>query len=216
MAAHKSAADSGGGAILPTWTSVDNLNFRTSRELWGQMKEEGWNVDVRTPVILSDPVLTLLSCQYHWIRITPDRPIEDNYLDAYLRVIRAMDPLLMCLQNRNSQSAIELLMTQPALLDNLRKARMGNYGIILSLLGCLDHGLQAKPDRDTEVSFLFSQFGGNDTYCSASQIKFMRKSYGPRLNVFAPIRALSSLSKTNWEDRAVTPGRRTIRPLQAD
>lgn len=35
-------------------------------------------------------------------------------------------------------------MTQPTLLDNLRKAHMGNYGVILSLLGCLDDGLQAK------------------------------------------------------------------------
>lgn len=35
-------------------------------------------------------------------------------------------------------------MTQPALLENLRKAHMGSYGVILSLLGCLDHGLQAK------------------------------------------------------------------------
>jgi hypothetical protein len=33
-----SAADSGGGAILPTWTPVDNLNVRTSQELWGQIK----------------------------------------------------------------------------------------------------------------------------------------------------------------------------------
>lgn len=48
------------------------------------------------------------------------------------------------LQNKNSQSAIELLMSHPALLDNLRKAHMGNYGVILSLLGCLDRGLQAK------------------------------------------------------------------------
>jgi hypothetical protein len=48
-----------------------------------------------------------------------------------------------------------------------------------------------------EVSFLFSQLGGNDTYCSASQIKFLRKSYGSRLNVFAPINDLSSLSKTD-------------------
>jgi hypothetical protein len=68
--------------------------------------------------------------------------------------------------------------------------------------------MTADPDRDMEVSFLFSQFGGNDTYCSASQIKFMRKSYGPRLNVFTPIHALSSLSKTNWEDRAVIPGKK--------
>jgi hypothetical protein len=43
-----------------------------------------------------------------------------------------------------SQSAIELLLTQPALLDNLRKAHTGSYGIVLSLLGCLDHGVRAK------------------------------------------------------------------------
>lgn len=35
-------------------------------------------------------------------------------------------------------------MTQPTLLENLRKAYMGNYSVILSLLGCLDHGMQAK------------------------------------------------------------------------
>ncbi|KAF5366650.1 hypothetical protein D9615_010603 [Tricholomella constricta] len=213
------AAESGEGAILPTWTAVDINNVKTSRELWEHMKSQGWNVD------------------YHRIPISPDRPIEDNYLDAYVRVIRETDPLrtslvfscgmgavrttfamvaaslvrrkqliargmpdpyapkppilgsspnpsssgvntpthsqteariLMaleqasaqqdlsksllrltyllqqCLRNKNSQSAIELLMAQPALLENLRKAHMGTYGVILSLLGCLDHGLQSK------------------------------------------------------------------------
>lgn len=48
------------------------------------------------------------------------------------------------LQTKNSQAAIELLLTSPTLLDNLRKAYLGNYSIILSLLGCLDHGLEAK------------------------------------------------------------------------
>ncbi|KAG6900694.1 hypothetical protein C0993_005006 [Termitomyces sp. T159_Od127] len=48
------------------------------------------------------------------------------------------------LRNENSQSAIELLMAQPVLLENLRKAHMGNYGVILSLLGCLDHGSRSK------------------------------------------------------------------------
>ncbi|KAG6856507.1 hypothetical protein H0H87_003700 [Tephrocybe sp. NHM501043] len=212
------AAESGEGAILPTWTAVDHNNVKTSKELWEYMKSQGWNVD------------------YYRIPISPDRPIEDNYLDAYLQVIRDTDPLktslvfscgmgavrttfamvaasLMrrkqllslgmpdpypvhttqvgsnsgtssgintpphpqteariilaleqasaqqdlnksllrltyllqqCLQNKNSQSAIELLMTQPTLLENLRKAHTGNYGIILSLLGCLDHGLQSK------------------------------------------------------------------------
>jgi hypothetical protein len=48
------------------------------------------------------------------------------------------------LENKNSQSAIQLLMAQPVLMDNLRKAHAGNYGVILSLLGCLDNGPQAK------------------------------------------------------------------------
>ncbi|KAF8734647.1 hypothetical protein AX14_003198 [Amanita brunnescens Koide BX004] len=207
----------GEGAILPTWTHVDNTNVKTSRELWGYMKAEGWNVD------------------YYRIPISPDRPIEDNYLDAYVNVIRNLDPLQTALvfscgmgavrttfamvaasivrrkqliarglpdpyatknhgnggisissgtstpinhqsearilqslehaisqqelsksllrltyllqqrlQSKNTQSAIELLMSHPVLLENLRKAHIGNYGVILSLLGCLNHGLQAK------------------------------------------------------------------------
>ncbi|KAG6919205.1 hypothetical protein DXG01_008503 [Tephrocybe rancida] len=64
--------------------------------------------------------------------------------DLNKSLLRLTYLLQQCLENKNSQSAIELLMTQPALLENLRKAHMGNYGIILSLLGCLDHGLQSK------------------------------------------------------------------------
>ena len=50
----------------------------------------------------------------------------------------------LSLVDLHSQSVIALLMAQPTLLENLRKAHQGNYGVILSLLGCLDHGLQAK------------------------------------------------------------------------
>jgi hypothetical protein len=42
------AADSGEGAILPTWTAVDSGNVKTSRELWAHLKSKGWNVDVST------------------------------------------------------------------------------------------------------------------------------------------------------------------------
>jgi len=31
--------------------------------------------------------------QYHRVPITPDRPIEDNYLDAYVSVMKRVDPL---------------------------------------------------------------------------------------------------------------------------
>ncbi|GLB40222.1 putative inositol hexakisphosphate [Lyophyllum shimeji] len=337
------AADSGEGAILPTWTYVDSNNVKTSRELWEYMKDQGWNVD------------------YYRIPISPDRPIEDNYLDAYVRVIRQTDPLRtslvfscgmgavrttfamvaatlvrrkqlitqgmpdpysakppqlgttptasssgistpthsqtearimmaivqasaqqdlnksllrltyllqQCLQNKNSQSAIQLLMSQPALLENLRKAHMGNYGVILSLLGCLDDGLQSKRlvdriiDATDQVTNLredilmhrlkysltsleeaqrenhlqkavralekyffmiaFASYVENsDEDFSQSfydwlkarteiwnQVKFLRKSYGSRLNVFSPISDLSSLSKSGFEERALVPGRK--------
>jgi hypothetical protein len=48
------------------------------------------------------------------------------------------------MESPSSNSAIEMLLTNPSLLDNLRKGYLGNYGVILSLLGCLDHGLEAK------------------------------------------------------------------------
>lgn len=35
-------------------------------------------------------------------------------------------------------------MLHPSTTDNLRKAAIGSYGIILSLLGCLDNGLAIK------------------------------------------------------------------------
>jgi len=52
------AADSGEGAILPTWTAVDTGNVKTSRELWGFMKNDGWNVDVSFSLSLVTATLT--------------------------------------------------------------------------------------------------------------------------------------------------------------
>ena len=54
------------------------------------------------------------------------------------------NPSLSALPAKSSQYTIELLLTQPELLESLRKAHMGNYGIILSLLGCLEQGVKAK------------------------------------------------------------------------
>ncbi|KAI8980087.1 inositol hexakisphosphate-domain-containing protein [Trametes punicea] len=329
-------AGEGEGAILPTWTAVDSGNVRTQRELMENMRKEGWNVEVRK------------------IPISPDRPIEDNYLDAYLRVIKETDPLSTALvfncgmgavrttfamvaacivrrkqvidrgledpyaarsvgsksglstpsgraqaptnakilqaleqasaqqdmnrsllrityilqqelDKRNSQSAIELLLTHPSLLESLRKAHMGNYGVILSLLGCLEHGLKAKKlvdkvidvcdhvvnlrediftnriryslttavdDKERE-KYLEKAVKSLEKYFFAiafanyvemqddfkqsfaewlkprteiwTQVTFLRKSHGSRLNVFLPISDLSALSKTGAADRALLP-----------
>ncbi|KAG9104343.1 hypothetical protein FRC06_003389 [Ceratobasidium sp. 370] len=59
--------------------------------------------------------------------------------------------LQQSLPSTNSQSAIELLLTQPSLMDNLRKAHMGNYGLMLSLLGCLEGGLHVKKLADRVI-----------------------------------------------------------------
>jgi hypothetical protein len=56
----------------------------------------------------------------------------------------------------NSQSAIELLLTKPELLNNLRKAHMGNYGVVLSLLGCLEQGLKTKKLADRVIDSCMS------------------------------------------------------------
>lgn len=48
------------------------------------------------------------------------------------------------LEGQHSVSAIELLLGNPTLMENLRKSLMGSYGVILSLLGCLDHGAASK------------------------------------------------------------------------
>lgn len=58
------------------------------------------------------------------------------------------------LDTKNSQSAIELLLTHSSLLEALRKAYMGNYGVILSLLGCLEHGVKAKKLVDKVIDVL--------------------------------------------------------------
>ncbi|KAF9510295.1 hypothetical protein BS47DRAFT_1373349 [Hydnum rufescens UP504] len=224
--------------ILPTWTAVDTRSVLTSREVWEGLKNDGWGVDA---AFLSIP-------------ISPDRPIEDNYLDAYLNVIKSTDPMhtslifscgmgavrttfamaaaciirrkqsmarglpdpfsvtavavrvtMNCVLSANpneidvglvgqptlptsmqavlrlekanaqqelnksllrltflmqqnlrdtpekSHSAIELLLTQPMLLDDLSRAVRGNYGIILSLLGCLDHGPFVKKVVDAVI-----------------------------------------------------------------
>ncbi|OJA21653.1 hypothetical protein AZE42_09324 [Rhizopogon vesiculosus] len=344
-------AESGEGAILPTWTHVDNVNVRTSRELWEQMRADGWNVE------------------YHRIPISPDRPIEDNYLDAYLRVIKNTDPVRSALvfscgmgavrttfamiaavivrrkmmlargledpyasrssllsimgsgaqktgsgnsgintatyksgivqadiklaqalenasvqqdlnksllrltyilqQHLHSQSVIALLMAQPTLLESLRKAHQGNYGVILSLLGCLDDGLQAKKlvdrvidacdhvtnlredilthrvkyslttadgdeikreehlskaRRALEKYFFMITFASyvdsvNDSELTFSdwlkarteiwnQVMFLRKTYGSRLNIFAPVNDLSLLSRSGAEDKSLVAGQK--------
>lgn len=103
-----------------------------------------------------------------------------------------MDILCTGLEAKNSQSAIEILMNNPTLLENLRKAHQGNYGIILSLLGCLDHGMETKRlvDRIIDASE-FSSFSSlfelhigalcaqRDLMCEKTHADFWFMNSGP-------------------------------------
>lgn len=52
------------GTIIPTWVSVDEESIQTPKEVWDDMKRQGWKVD------------------YWRIPIAPDTPIEVFFFDA--------------------------------------------------------------------------------------------------------------------------------------
>lgn len=64
--------------------------------------------------------------------------------------------------------AVELLLSQPTLMESLRKAHTGNYSVILSLLGCLDHGAVIKKlvDRVIDSCTFRVMFNLRDTEAS--------------------------------------------------
>lgn len=61
------------GELIPTWMAVDEESIQTPKEVAEQVKNEGWRV------------------AYWRIPIAPDTPIEDNYLDAYVQVLREVN-----------------------------------------------------------------------------------------------------------------------------
>ncbi|WWC93062.1 uncharacterized protein L201_008027 [Kwoniella dendrophila CBS 6074] len=202
-----------GGTMIPTWVSIDDDSLRTPKEVWEDMKNQGYRVE------------------YYRIPIAPDTPIEHNYLDAYVSALKNVDPLTtalvfncgmgvvrttfaMCaailirrkqlllqdlddpflsatnsgvatpsqmpqaaqfleqaslqqslnksllkvtrvldrnLPSKHPSTAIDLLTSQPTLLEQLRKAHMGAYQIVQSLLSSLDHGRLMKRLVDTVI-----------------------------------------------------------------
>lgn len=67
---------------------------------------------------------------------------------ALLRILKAVTDIF---PRDMSQSIMGALMTQPVLLDNLRKASAGDFGIIMQLTGLLDFGLADKTTVDIAV-----------------------------------------------------------------
>ena len=71
--------------------------------------------------------------------------------DQNRALLRLTYILQECLPESPSHHVIEILLSNPSMLENLRKAHMGTYGVILSLLGCLDDGLKAKKVVDKVI-----------------------------------------------------------------
>ncbi|CAH7666719.1 inositol hexakisphosphate-domain-containing protein [Phakopsora pachyrhizi] len=201
------------GEILPTWSTADDV--KTAREVWEEIKNEGYHVD------------------YHRVPISHDQAPEDSYLDKYLTILRTiptttslifncgmgvirttfamsaaiimrrrqilkeggqdlfgieindsehssrdsgntgsnafgtfrgigalrmvgeqqirtrsllklMQLLQRCLPTANQHTVMELLTSQPTLLENLRKGASGEFDIIMSLVSILDRGNKEK------------------------------------------------------------------------
>lgn len=64
-----------GGEIVPTWVSVDESIIRTPKEVYDELRKDGWRVD------------------YNRIPVGPDRPIEVSHrrmFDLTLRTTTSM------------------------------------------------------------------------------------------------------------------------------
>lgn len=64
--------------LKPTWIAVDVDTVKTVREVFDDLQAQGWN------------------CDYHRVPVSQDQPIENNYLDAYTRILRTLDPTKTC------------------------------------------------------------------------------------------------------------------------
>lgn len=73
---------------------------------------------------------------------------QQQQTTALLRILKAVSDVF---PREMNQSIMAALMTQPVLLDNLRKASEGDFGIIMQLTGLLDHGLADKTTVDIAV-----------------------------------------------------------------
>ncbi|CAO1617411.1 unnamed protein product [Parajaminaea phylloscopi] len=64
--------------LRPMWIAVDPDTVKTVKEVFEDLRNQGW------------------CCDYHRVPISQDQPIENNYLDAYTRILRNLDPTKTC------------------------------------------------------------------------------------------------------------------------
>jgi hypothetical protein len=70
---------------------------------------------------------------------------------SLLALTHLLDEALASRPNTGRTTAASLLSPRPALLDSLRSAHMGNYQVILSLLGCVEGGKAVKALVDSVI-----------------------------------------------------------------
>lgn len=78
------------------------------------------------------------------VKIRQALDLANAQQDLNRSLLRLTNILQHVLPSGQSHRVIDLLLSNSSLLDDLRKAHMGSYGIILSLLGMLDNGLKTK------------------------------------------------------------------------
>ena len=57
-----------------------------------------------------------------------------------------------CIPPSRQQPVLQVLLSHPEILENLRKAASGDYDIILALLSCLEDGKQSKALADAAIN----------------------------------------------------------------
>lgn len=88
---------------MPSWVSVDKGSVSTLRESFTRLESDGWKVS------------------YHRTPISSNRPIEDNYLDAYVSILKQVDPLNTCLVFNDGIGAVRATYAMIAALIVRRK-----------------------------------------------------------------------------------------------
>lgn len=77
---------------------------------------------------------------------------ETNAITKRNRSLLRLTALLNdCVAHQNQNNVLELLLSQPAMLENLRRAVEGDYDMILNLLSCLDMGAASKALADAAI-----------------------------------------------------------------
>lgn len=88
-----------------------------------------------------------------------DRTVQKNLIDEANAIdkrnrtlLRLTSVLNACIPAMGQHNVLQMLMTQPQVLENLRLSVDGDYDIILNLLSCLEAGKSSKSLADAAIN----------------------------------------------------------------